>query len=509
LAVVCAAACVKRPDKKRNNRDLYLGQPKWVNNAVGYQVFVRSYKDSNGDTTGDLNGLQSKLPYLADLGVDLLWLNPIFPSSSYHGYDVTDYYDVNPELGTMDDFKNLCKKAKVLGIRVILDLVINHTSKNHPWFTESASNKHNPRRDWYLWREDDPGWRRPWDSKQAVWHKKGDRQYYYGLFWGGMPDLNLENPEVIKEVEKITSFWLAAGADGFRVDAARYLIEGKDGKLCDTNKTHKFIQNLKQLIRKQKAEAVLVAEAWSKTETVADYFGKNNEYDLAFNFDLAATVPEALLAEDFGAVADVLKRVSSNYKSCLFDAPFLENHDRSRIADLLSGKLDQLKMAAALLLSLPGTPFIYYGQELGMKNDVNCQGDLCYRGKMEWQRLKTQKDLNNSLFNWYKLLLGFRKQFLALRSNKITVIKQKYPQLLCLIREDSKKSQLLIVINASDKQVSAVELDLSSQQDINGRESCLLLENKNYRISSNLSRVVLPKLAPNSVLMITLGSACL
>jgi len=200
---------------------------------VGYEIFVRSFFDSDSDGTGDLAGIQAKLDYLDDLGVNLIWLTPIHPSPSYHGYDVTDYRAVNPELGTLEDFRSLAAAARRRGMRVILDLVVNHTSSRHPWFVASASSPVNDQRDWYVWRQDDPGWKQPWGHRSPVWHRRKSF-YYYGIFWEGMPDLNLENPAVLKEVSGIIAFWLKQGASGFRLDAARHLVEEPDGALCDT-----------------------------------------------------------------------------------------------------------------------------------------------------------------------------------------------------------------------------------------------------------------------------------
>ncbi|HSF44229.1 MAG TPA: alpha-amylase family glycosyl hydrolase, partial [Thermoanaerobaculia bacterium] len=202
--------------------------PSWARGAVFYEVFVRSFADSNGDGIGDLQGLISKLDYLndgnprtsQDLGVDALWLMPVFQSPSYHGYDVVDYETIESDYGTNADFERLLAEAHRRGIRIIVDFVMNHSSSQNPWFVDSASSPASPRRDWYVWRADDPGWTQPWGGNNRVWHPKNGA-YYYGVFWGGMPDLNFSTPAVRREMERLAAFWISRGVDGFRLDATR------------------------------------------------------------------------------------------------------------------------------------------------------------------------------------------------------------------------------------------------------------------------------------------------
>ena len=418
-----------------------LGPPGWAPNAVGYEIFVRSFFDSDSDGVGDLAGITAKLGYLDDLGVNLIWLTPIHPSPSYHGYDVTDYRAVNPELGTLEDFRALTAAARRHGMRVILDLVVNHTSSKHPWFV--AADK----RDWYVWRQDDPGWRQPWGSRSPTWHKLGS-DYYYGLFWGGMPDLNLENPEVSKEVSGIVSFWLGQGASGFRLDAARHLVEDADGNLCDTAGTHRVAKKIKRAMREVDPQSLLLAEAWTKAETVAAYAGDNDEYDLAFNFDLAAVMPTALLAEDPGGIEPVLARTEAAFARRGFDAPFFENHDMDRLRTRLGGRTGPLKTAAALLLTLPGTPFIYYGQEIGMANATGCQGDLCRRGRMDWDEVEAQSADPKSLLNLYRELIRMRRAEPALTSPQRKRLPTGSEEVYAFVR-GSGDHQVLVLLNFS------------------------------------------------------------
>src|SRR6266496_178176 len=209
----------------------------WWNDTVFYEIFVRSFRDSNGDGIGDFNGITEKLDYLKGLGVRGIWLMPINPSPSYHGYDVTDYQAVNPDYGTLDDFKHLLSEAHKRGIKVIMDLVLNHTSAKHPWF-QSALQPGSQYHDWYVWKDQDPGTLGPWGAQ--TWYKASNGQYYYAIFWDQMPDLNYDNPAVREEAKKIASFWLKdIGIDGFRLDAVRYLVE--DQKLADSASNHAFL----------------------------------------------------------------------------------------------------------------------------------------------------------------------------------------------------------------------------------------------------------------------------
>jgi alpha-amylase len=431
-----------------------LGPPRWASQAIGYQIFVRSFYDSDSDGTGDLTGVAKKLDYLndgepggGDLEVNLIWLTPIHPSPSYHGYDVTDYRAVNPQLGSLEDFCALVEKARARGVRIVLDLVVNHTSSQHPWFIASASSPRDPRRDWYIWRDEDPGWKQPWGSRSPVWHRRGEH-YYYGLFWEGMPDLNLENQAVLDEVSGVIEFWLDQGVSGFRIDAARHLVEDPEGCLGDTARTHQVARRLKRAMRSKQPETLLLAEAWTKTETVAAYAGEGDEYDLAFNFDLAAVMATALLAEDPGGIEPVLQRAESAFERRGFDAPFFENHDMDRLRTRLGGQAEPLKVAAALLLTLPGTPFLYYGQEIGMANATGCRGDSCRRAPMDWDRVEAQQGEPGSLLSLYRRLIHIRRCNPALTSPRRLRLPTDAAEVYAVLRGSGEKP-VLVVLNFS------------------------------------------------------------
>lgn len=362
-----------------------------------YEVFVRSFADSDGDGIGDLNGLTAKLDYLndgdstttRDLGVDGIWLMPIFPSPSYHGYDVTDYDRVNPEYGTDADFDRLLSEAHRRGIRVIVDLVLNHTSDHHPWFLDSASGPSSPRRDWYVWSSEDRGWGQPWNPGGHSWHPLGDA-YYYGLFWSGMPDLNLRNADVRAEMERVAERWLRRGVDGFRLDATRHLVEtGPGDGQSDTPETHSVLKEFTASVGRVKPDALLVGENWTDTATIAAYFGSadstswGDELPCNFDFPLAAAVVEGVRSGDALGIAAVLRAVQKFYPPGALDAPFLTNHDMARVATQLQSKTERLRSAAAILLSLPGTVFLYYGEEVGLENGRG-DDDRFKRTPMPW-----------------------------------------------------------------------------------------------------------------------------
>jgi alpha-amylase len=371
----------------------------WYRKAVFYEVFVRSFQDSNGDGKGDLKGLISRLDYLndgdpnttQDLGVDALWLMPVFDSSGYHGYDVVNYERIEPDYGTLEDFELLCAEAHRRGMRIILDFVINHSGVGHPWFVESASSPMSAKRGWYSWRDQDPGWKQPWSqfSNTPTWHLRNGA-YYYGVFWGGMPDLNLQNPELRAEVKRLAELWLSRGADGFRLDAARYLIETAGGAgQADTPETHAFWKEFAAYVRQVKPDAVLVGENWSTMPIVATYYGSTkdvpggDELPLNFNFELSEQILAGLNAGNAAPVAAKLAQMASVYPAGVSDAPFLTNHDLVRVATQLGGHPGKLANAAALLLTMPGAPFLYYGEELGLPNGT-ANNDEAKRTPMPW-----------------------------------------------------------------------------------------------------------------------------
>ena len=436
----------------------------WWNGAVFYEVFVRSFLDSNGDGKGDLPGLIARLDHLndgdpattTDLGVDALWLMPVFASPSYHGYDVTDYETVNPDYGTNADLERLFAEAHRRGMRVIVDLVLNHTSDRHPWFVESAASPASPRRDWYVWRADDPGWGQPWNPGQGTWVARNGA-FYYAIFWSGMPDLNYRNPAVREEAKRIARLWLSRGADGFRLDAVRHLVETGPGPGQSGNpETHAFLREFAAAVKAAKPDALLVGEVWSHTLDIADYHAPG-ELDVLFDFPLATAIVEGLKGGDGAGIATVLEEVRRTYPPGAVDAPFLTNHDQVRVAAQLQGDAARLRLAAAILLTLPGAPFLWQGEELGMRQAANGDDEF-KRTPMPWDgtpgagftsaarpwfRLAPGHEAANvaaesadpgSLLSRYRALIRARHASEALRRGDLAVVPGTPREVLAFVR---------------------------------------------------------------------------
>jgi glycosidase len=353
-----------------------LGQPGWWRDRVFAEVFVRSYADSNGDGIGDLAGLTTRLDYLndgdpnttTDLGITGLWLMPTFPSPSYHGYDVTDYRSVNPDYGSLADMRALVAAAHKRGIAVILDLPLNHTSSKNPWFVGSRAGKA-PYADWYVWSDSPQG---------SNWQRDGKR-FFYAAFGADLPDLNLENAAVTTEVTADASYWLTdVGVDGFRLDAAKYLIE--DGAVTqNTPETHAWWKTFRGTIEGASPGALLLGEVWDTPQNSASYVP--DDFDLTFDFALASTEVFGVQSGDGSSIGRALAKITSLYPQSSGFAAFLTNHDQDRVASQLNSDASELRVAADLLLTGPGVPFIYYGEEIGM---TGRKPDERIRTPMRW-----------------------------------------------------------------------------------------------------------------------------
>ncbi len=364
--------------------------PNWWQDRVFYEIFVRSFADATtgplaNDGIGDFQGLIEKLDYLndgdptttKDLGITGIWLMPINPSPSYHGYDVTDYYGVHPEFGTRQDFERFLAEAHRRGIRVIVDLVLNHSSSQHPRFVQAL--RGDPAsRDWYIFVPPDavPTTLGPWG--QQVWQEK-QGQHYLGIFWAGMPDLNYRNPAVTAEAERIAEFWLREmHVDGFRLDAIRHLIEDGD-VMTDTPETRAWLRAFQARLRQIEPDVLTVGEVWASTEAVSDYIAED-ALDLAFEFDLATAILDAARTGTKAKLAYTLDNVAASYPANRY-ATMITNHDQNRVASELGEDTPRLKLAAGLLLTAPGVPFVYYGEEIGQ---IGEKPDEMIRNPMPW-----------------------------------------------------------------------------------------------------------------------------
>ena len=459
----------------------------WWNRDVFYEIFVRSFFDSNGDGIGDFNGITDKLDYLndgdpgttSDLGVNGIWLMPIFPSPSYHGYDVTDYQAVNPDYGTLDDFKRLLEEAHKRDIRIILDLPLNHTSDQHPWFQQSLD-PNSTYRDYYIWSDTDPAYLGPW--KEDVWHEGPNGGYYYGVFVAEMPDLNYNNPAVVEEMDKIVKFWLDQGVDGFRLDGARYIVE-EGQKQADTPATHAYYQHLNETVKGINPQALLLGEVWTDDFTVSTYT-KSDQLDLAFDFDLANGMVTSANNGQNNKASNAL-----NFTKKLFpqgqSAPFLTNHDQDRVMSQLGGDVDKAKNAAAMLLSAPGVPFVYYGEEIGMSGKRGAEdNDIQRRLPMQWSaeanagfttgepwtplypfysatNVAYQTSQPDSMLSFYRDWIHLRNEHPALLFGDTFIIESSDPAVYAVLRSGSGEG-ILALINLSDQPVTDYKLILSS-----------------------------------------------
>jgi len=353
--------------------------------AVCYEVFVRSFSDSNGDGIGDLNGLTAKLDYIndgnpssrTDLGASCIWLMPVAESPSYHGYDVSDYYKIEPDYGTTEDFKRLVAEAHRRGIRILVDMVLNHASSEHPSFQAALRDTASPYRAWYRFSPSDLG-KGPWGAE--AWHKSPLLdEYYYGVFWKGMPDLNYETPAVREEAKRVATFWLRdMGVDGFRLDAVPYLVE--DGAcLTGCPGTHAYLHEYAAHIDSIAPGAYTVGEAWGDLATLLPYYP--DQLTSYFAFELADSLISAVRHGSAAGLLGGYSRLQDTLPWYRW-SPLLSNHDGTRTLTMLGGDLAKARLAATLLLTLPGLPFIYYGEEIGMTGD---KPDPRLRTPMQWQ----------------------------------------------------------------------------------------------------------------------------
>lgn len=448
----------------------------WWRTAVFYEIFVRSFYDTNGDGIGDFNGVTAKLDYLQSLGVTALWLMPINPSPSYHGYDVTNYYSVNPDYGTMEDFERLLAEAHKRGMRLIIDLVLNHTSSQHPFFVDALKNGPSSQYyDWYIWSDTDQG---------QYWHLapgSDPLRWYFGIFCDCMPDLNYRNPAVTAQMEKVTAFWLkTVGVDGFRLDAVKHLVE-EGTKIQDTPSTHAWLKGFYKFYKAQNPDAYTVGEAFGAGAS-QDKTYEGDQVDQLFNFELAADfIGSANTGSNSAANSGLTFALQSlpdgNY------ATFLTNHDQNRTMSALGGNINKARLAAFLLLTAPGTPFIYYGEEIGMQGQ---KPDEDIRLPMQWDananagfttgtpwrapadfsttNVAAESTDPNSLLSTYRELIALRKQHSALTLGQLALLDTGNPGVYAALRTDASET-LLVLANLGKEPVTDYALSLANPQN--------------------------------------------
>ncbi|GAB4486261.1 MAG: hypothetical protein Fur0016_05590 [Anaerolineales bacterium] len=392
----------------------------WYKDAIFYELNVRTFQDSNGDGIGDLPGLLMRLDYLQNLGVDCIWLLPIYPSPLRDdGYDIADFRNIHPDYGTLEDFKRLVNAVHARGMRLITDLVLNHTSDQHPWFQAARADKNSPYRDYYAWSDTGQEYAQTriifLDTEPSNWTwDEQAGQYYWHRFYAHQPDLNYDNPAVRQEMLAVVKFWLDLGVDGFRVDAVPYLFE-REGTNCENlPETHAYLKELRAFVDTNYPGRMLLCEANQWPEDLRPYFGEGDEFHMGFHFPL---MPRIFMALKKGRVEDlvsILKRTPAIPPSCQW-ATFLRNHDelslemvtpqerawmweqyaphprmrinlgiRRRLAPLLDGDQCKIELAHSLLLTLPGSPVLYYGDEIGMGENLHLPDRNGVRTPMQW-----------------------------------------------------------------------------------------------------------------------------
>jgi alpha-amylase len=453
----------------------------WVSNGVCYEIFVRSFFDSNGDGIGDFKGMTAKLDYLNDgnpnsnksMGVNCVWLMPIMASPSYHGYDQTDYYTVNPQYGTNDDFKTFTQEAKKRGIRVIIDLVINHTSREHAWFKAAGSDPNSPYRNWYIFSDTNPGYASP--NGGPAWHRNPyGAGFYYAAFDSSQPDLNLRNPDVNKEINKITEFWLKEmGVDGFRMDAVKHLIENGQVQV-NTRETQAWLRDYRKFYKSVKPDSFVIGEIFGSSSELAGYYPDG--LDHFFDFTTAQGIVNSARQGNTGFVNLALDSFSKlpfqRYGS------FLTNHDQNRVFSTLRTDVGSMKMAATALLTLPGLPFMYYGEEIGMsgfkpdpelRTPMQWTGDAATGGfttGKPWQALNADTPKFNvaaqesdpaSLLNVYRALVKARRTTPALASGNLLPVSASEGGVATYLRRLGD-STALVMLNMRDEPAKGVKL---------------------------------------------------
>ena len=447
----------------------------WWNDAVFYEVFVRSFYDQNGDGKGDLKGLTAKLDYLndgdstthSDLGITGIWLMPIMQSPSYHGYDVTNYRIVNSDYGTNADFAAFIQAAHNRGIKVIIDLVMNHTSDQNPWFIQSAASATSSYRNWYRWSATNPG---------GSWNLKNG-SYYYAVFGSGMPDLNYSNADVKAEMFDVARFWLQdMHADCFRLDAVKYIFETAT-QTEDTPETFQFWKDFRTSYKTVNPNAFAVGEAWTATNIIKKYV-ENNGLDYCFEFPLASALINAANNGDAATLAMRVDEAMASYPFLQFGT-FLTNHDQDRVMSILGNNVSKAKLAAQLLLSFPGIPFIYYGEEIGTigpKPDENIRTPLQWDSSANagfstatpWRapqsdyntkNIVAQQRDNTSLWNVYNKMIQLRTSEPALRRGNYTSINSNSSFAFAFMRQYQNET-IFVVSNLSATELTNLQINL-------------------------------------------------
>ncbi len=503
---------------------LYMTNSHWYKNAVFYEISVRAFKDSDGDGRGDLRGLTEKLDYLQTLGVDCIWIMPIYPSPLRDdGYDIADYYSVDSAYGSLDQLKVMIEAAHQRNIRIVMDLVLNHTSDAHPWFQASRSDKNSPYRDYYVWNDDDKKYAdvriifSDVEKSNWTWDEKAD-QYFWHRFYSTQPDLNFDNPKVQDEMLNVVRFWLGIGIDGFRVDAPTYLFE-REGTNCESlPETHAYLKRIRSMMDAEFPDAIMLAESNQWPRELAQYFDGGDEFHMAFHFPLMPRIYLALAQGDASAITSILKDTPEIPASCQW-VIFLRNHDeltlemvtdeerklmwreyapepqmilnlgiRRRLAPILRNDRRKIELVNSLLFTLPGSPIMYYGDEIGMGDNLNLPDRNGVRTPMQWddsphggfstvtpftelvqgefgyQRVNVAAQVSDpdSLFRVIARMIAIRKQHAAFGGGSLEWIETGNPSVSAYLRELAGDA-VVVVQNLSDT-VQVVQIPADYQK---------------------------------------------
>jgi maltose alpha-D-glucosyltransferase/alpha-amylase len=496
----------------------------WYKDAVIYQLHVRTFCDSNADGIGDFAGLTQRIGYLQELGISVIWLLPFYPSPLRDdGYDISDYTSVHASYGSLDDFKTFMTAAHTRGIRVVIEMVLNHTSDQHPWFKEARSSRENPKRDWYVWSQTDDRYQDVpvvfVDTETSNWAWDPiSKSYYWHRFFSHQPDLNYDNPAVFEAVWEVMKFWLDLGVDGFRLDAVPYLVE-REGTLCENlPETHAIVREIRRRLDLAYPGTLLLAEANQWPADVRAYFADGDEFHAAFHFPLMPRMFMAVKLEDRKPIVEILEQTPEIPESCQWFI-FLRNHDeltlemvteverdymydeyamdktmrinrgiRRRLAPMMSNDRRRIELLNGLLMSMPGTPIVYYGDEIGMGDNVYLGDRNGVRTPMQWNsasnagfstadperlyapvianpvygyqavNVDSQERSEHSLLRWMKSLIQVRNAFRAFSRGTIQFLAPSNHRVLAYIRQFG--GETLLVVNNLSSSAQAVELDV-------------------------------------------------
>lgn len=517
----------------------------WYQHAIFYELNVRAFYDSNADGYGDLAGLIEKLDYLRDLGVDCIWLMPIYPSPRRDdGYDISDYCDIDPVFGSTDDFKRLLDESHQRGMRVITDLVLNHTSDQHPWFQAARADRNSPYRDYYVWSDTDQKYQEAriifTDTETSNWtFDPVAGQYFWHRFYNTQPDLNFDNPAVQQAMLDVAKFWLDLGIDGFRVDAPPYLFE-REGSSCENlPETHAYLKKFRAFVEQVNPEALLLSEANQWPEDVREYFGSGDEMHMNFHFPLMPRIFQSLALADRAPLLEILARTPELPPNCQW-ATFLRCHDeltlemvtpevrramwdfyapearmrlnmgiRRRLAPLLNNDPARMRVAHSILLTLIGSPTLYYGDEIGMGDNIWLEDRNGVRTPMQWdssrnagfssaeklyapliadetygyQRLNVaaqQKD-PDSLLNWLKRVIATRRLYPAFGDGTLRLLPCDNPAILAYLRQN--ETQTLLVINNLSAESQTFRLNLPAASPAPILEGCSAFTDGSFNLA--------------------------